>query len=78
MLKAENIPCYKIDDSDWNRYQSAVETVEESAVSWDDVSGILDIVMPLPLRLDKVSVYSCNIQQYCNRNAVYKVKCMTS
>ena len=49
VIALQHIHYDKIDDSDWNRYQRTVESVKKASVTWNDVSGILYIVMSLPL-----------------------------
>ena len=52
----------QIDDSDRNGDQCTVKSVKKSAMTWDYVSGILDIVMSLPLGFDKIAVDTCNTE----------------
>ena len=58
---SEDIHENKIQRTCGHRHQCTVETVEHSAVSRNDAAGILHIVMTLPLRLEKVSIYSCPV-----------------
>ena len=58
---SEDIHENKIQRTYGHCHQCAVETVKHSAVSRNDAAGILRIVMTLPLRLEKVSIYSSHI-----------------
>ena len=54
----EDIYHYQVDYTYRNRYQSTVESVKQTAMTWYQIAGILDFIMTFPLRFNKVSVYS--------------------
>ena len=53
----------QIDNSYRNSYQGTVKTVKKAAMSRNDVTRILDIIMPLPLRFDEIAIYTCHCQK---------------
>jgi len=64
----------QIDNSYRNSYQSTVETVKKAAMSRNERTGILYLIVSLPLRFNQISIYAGNGQKQSHAYAMDEVE----